>query len=165
MTADQPEQTESPPATVVGVPDQPPAWPPVRHPFQVSSFGVFLTLGAGWALSGSSAVLTGLVGTPWVYMWPPILVLAGICGFISAMYARRDEGLSLLTERVALVVVGGFCLVYTMAMLAETGLVSWVGELIFTFFLVACVWRYKQVRDRIKWCKRVGRTTQPRWRP
>lgn len=137
----------------------------MRHPFQVSSFGVFLTLGAGWLLRGASEVLEGMLGMPWVLMWPPILLVAGVCGFISAVYARRDEGLSLLTERVALIGVGGFCLVYVLAMLAESGINAWIGELIFSFFFAACVWRYKQVRDRIRWCKRVGRTTQPRWRP
>ena len=41
--------------------------------------------------------------------------------FCTAIYARRDEGLSLLTERVALVAVGGFCLVYVMALVGDNG--------------------------------------------
>lgn len=165
MTESHPDKTSSPPATVDIVPDSPPAWPPVRHPFQVSSFGVFLTLGAGWLLQGPSEALTELLGDTWVSVWPPILVLAGICGLISAAYARRDEGLSLLTERVALLGVGGFCLLYVMALIGDNGFRVWVTEVLFTCFFLACLWRYKQVRDRIKWCKKVGRTTQPRWRP
>jgi len=127
--------------------------------------GVFLTLGTGWLLTGPSVSLSTLLGGAWLMLWPILLVVSGVCGFISAIYARRDEGLSLLTERVALIGMGGFCFVYITALVIRMGLGPWVTEVLFGFILTACIWRYLQVRTRIKWCKRVGRTTAPRWRP
>jgi hypothetical protein len=127
--------------------------------------GLFLTLGAGWILNGPSEALSEVLSKPWIYMWPIILVISGVCGILSAIYARRDEGLSLLTERLALHGIGSYSFVYVAALVADKGVTVWVGELLFTLIWVACVWRYKQVRKRIKWCKAHGRATRPRWRP
>lgn len=165
MTESPPAQTGSPDGTVDNVTDPAPAWPPVRHPFQVSSMGLFLTLGAGWLLNGPSPALAEVLGDPWVLMWPVVLVISGICGLVASMYAKRDEGLSLLTERLALIGIGSYSLVYTVALYADKGLGVWVTELLFSLIAVACGWRLWQVQRRIRWCKRNGRSTVPRWRP
>lgn len=127
--------------------------------------GLFLTLGAGWLLNGPSEALHTVLGDPWVLMWPFILVFSGISGLVSAAYARRDEGLSLLTERLALIGIGSYCLIYTGALIHSMGFGVWVTEFLFTLFFVACAWRFRQVQVRIRWCKRNGRATMPRWRP
>jgi len=126
--------------------------------------GTFLTLGAGWILNPSVA-LKDVLGEPWVLVWSIILVISGSCGLISAIYSRRDEGLSLLTERVALIGVSGFSALYLGALIAYAGFTVWVIEIMFLFLFIACVWRFIQVWIRIRWCKQIGRTTVPRWRP
>src|SRR4051812_13721461 len=100
MTQDHTPETPPRPGSV-GEVDSAPAWPPVRHPFQVTSFGVFLLVGAGSLLDGPSGALNALVGARWALVWPIILIVSGLSGGLSAICAKSDEGLSLLTERVA----------------------------------------------------------------
>lgn len=162
MTGDTSGKTPLIAPTVEGV-DNAPAWPPVRHPFQVSSMGAFTTLGAGWFVNKPSEALSGFTPQLFVWCWAAILVLSGVCGIVAALTARSDEGLSLLTERMALAGVGSFSLIYTTALVATYDLGPWLTEVLMLLFLIACVWRYIQVQKRISWNKKVGRDTRLRW--
>jgi len=125
--------------------------------------GAFLALGAGWLIQGPSQALRDLLGDPWIILWSAIVAIGGLCGLVASLSAHRDEGLSLLTERIALWSIGTYSAVYVIAMLYQRGLSIWVTEAVFTFFVIACVWRLVQVQKRITWNKKVGRDARLRW--
>ena len=135
--------------------DQAPSWPPVRHPFQVSSFGAFAALGAGWWLTQPHSPVDAVLLSWMVPLWNGILVVSGALGMLSALISRRYEAISLLTERSALTGVGGYCALYVVALLDLDGWgKSWYLIVTFAFMGVGATWRLWQVQRRVNWRKR-----------
>lgn len=137
-----------------------PSWPPVRHPFQVMAFVVFVILGGGWMLGDSSRAMVQYLGT-WAVVWDTTLIILALSGVIAAVTARRDEALSLLLERIALMGTGLFSFMYALAISVNNiSAWPWVTASIFGLLMpIACGWRFSQVQKRIAWLRLVASVT------
>lgn len=143
--------------------DTPPAWPPVRHPFQISTMGALVALATGWLVSERSRAAIDLFGPLIITTWTVILLVSALCGLVSAALARRDEPLSLLLERLCLIGSAAYSVIYLIALYDAQQIRVWVTEIVFLLIASASVWRLWQVQARIRWLKRVGRPYVPTW--
>jgi hypothetical protein len=131
-----------------------PSWPPVTHPFQVGTFGAFVALGSGWLIAASTESLKTLMPPAVMYGWFCVLVVCGSLGLVAAVTARRDVALSVLTERLALLGIAVFAVIYVGALATVQGLAGWGGIVPFSIYAAASVWRLTQVQRWVRWLVR-----------
>lgn len=150
---------ETPPA-ILGDMEPAPVWPPVRHPFQVSTMVAFTAIGIGF-YGNPSVSLSTFLNSGWLYAWVTILALSGILGLFASAAAVRHEDMSLLTERIALIGAGAFCFLWTVALAWFNGIVGLGSIIIFAGLTIACAWRLWQVQKRVSWKKRRSPPPEP----
>ena len=134
--------------------DNPPSWPPVRHPFQVLMMGGAVLSGVvGMLATDGPPSLQRTLDGPLLILWQLSLAVCGLLGLIAAVMARRDGLWSILLERLALLVVGPLALLYAVVLIKQTsgaGMYTgtWAGG-----FGLACLARAVQVQAMLRWMR------------
>lgn len=158
MTGDMVSTTGAVPNTLESV-EKAPAWPPVRHPFQVSTMVAFAALAFTYYTSPTPTLehLSSTILAAWI----AILGVSGLLGIVSAALAYRAENTSLLLERAGLVGAGSFCTLYALFLLwniwTQGSSAAPAGVVIYGVLAFACWWRLRQVQKVVKWRKRRGK--------
>jgi hypothetical protein len=118
-----------------------------------------MVLAVGWLVADPSKAAAAVIPAEYALVWHGFLLVSAVAGIGSAWTATRDEPLSLLLERLALIGVGLYALFYALILVAVFDTRGWMTEIIFLSITVACGVRLEQVRRRIRWLKGQGRPT------
>lgn len=149
----------------------PPEWPPTRHPFEVAAIAVFLVVGVLGLFGEGTFTLAQFLSGPVLVVWFVGLVLSAALGGVAAAVATRWPILSLLCERLFLIGVGSFAVLYVIAAISRgdlwnhptviPGTVSAVFSVaLFTAYAVAAFWRLWQVQTYLHWRFHVAAQTK-----
>lgn len=132
-----------------------PAWPPVRHPFEVAAIVAFWTIGIIGLIGSGSRSLDELLSPTVLIAWHSTLVIASTLGGFAALVAKRAPLLSLLCERVFLGALIGLVPVYIAALLAATrgsdAVSVGVPVVYFGVYWIAAFGRLYQVQKYVRW--------------
>lgn len=112
----------------------------------------------GLIYGGGSAVVQSLLPPPLVLLWQVTLLVSGFLGIGAAVLALRDPVTSLLLERIALVMVGSFAVIFggvTQWKLGTDGL--YVAAMTGGYGL-ACLARVWQVNQTLSWMRARARS-------
>lgn len=129
----------------------------MRHPFEVAAIvafwliGVLGLYGAIVADRASSAALSRVLPDAMLIVWLLGLIIAATLGAVAAALAVREPITALLCERLFLVGIGGFAVIYVAALLARTGWESSTPVIYFGVYAVAAFWRLWQVHRYLRW--------------
>lgn len=140
----------------------PPEWPPTRHPFEVAAIVVFLVVGVLGLCGEGTFTLAQFLSDPILIVWLIGLVLSASLGGVAAVVATRLPILSLLCERLFLIGVGSFAVLYVIAATSRgdlwnhpaviPGTVSAIFPVsLFTAYAAAAFWRLWQVQTYLHW--------------
>lgn len=134
-----------------------PAWPPVRHPFEVAGIVAFWTIGLLGLISHGSESLDALLSPTVLIAWHSTLVVATTLGGFAVLSAKRAPLLSLLCERLFLVGLIGLVPVYVAGLFVAAIPADRIGIIVpvvyFGVYWLAAIGRLWQVQRYIAWRK------------
>lgn len=138
-----------------------PAWPPMRHPFEVAAIVAFWLIGLYGLVGRSSLAMAAVLPEPMLVVWQCGLVLAATLGGASALLAYRQPVTALLCERLFLLGIGPFALIYAGALVSRSGWEAFTPAVYFAVYAVAAVWRLYQVQKYLEWRRRMVEHVAP----
>lgn len=92
-------------------------------------------------------------------VWKSCLLVSGALGVLAAMTARSSPATSLVTERLAVSVVGVFSVLYAFAIVGRSGVSGVSVALFLAAYGLACAVRYWQIRTTVRYLHRQAQRT------